>query len=358
MKHKIGIIGYGTMGSWHAENITKRIEGLDVAMVYDVNPEKLEKAKADGFEVCGDLNTFLAGDFDITLVATPNNFHKELSIKAMESGKNVVCEKPVCLNLSELEEIFESADKNGKLFTVHFNRRWDVDFDIVKNIVKDKMLGNLHQVYSRLFSNRNIPGDWRTRKLSGGGFLYDWGIHMIDQVLNLFGYDPVSVYADLKHIYQKDVDDSIRVNIKYPGNLSVHIVADSWTFVNESRWHISGDDGTAVIYDWFGTEGKVIKANVKRVDWTQGCVYTENGLSRTMWPRPEKEISEVPLPISKKLPNWEGYYQNVMKAIEGKEKPLVTREHIYKSLAVVMACFESAEQDKVVKMSKFRKENL
>ena len=352
MKHRIGIIGYGTMGSWHANSIRKRISDLEVACIYDINPEKLEKARADGFATVNSFDELISSDIDIVLVATPNNFHKEYCVGALDAGKNVVSEKPVCLDLDELEQILRAQERSGRLFTVHFNRRWDVDFDVVKNIIDKKLVGKPYQVYSRLFSNRNIPGDWRTRKLSGGGFLYDFGIHMVDQILCLFGM-PKYVHADLKHIYQQDVDDGFRLDLKYNDNLSVHIVGDSWTFVEENRWHISGDDGTAVIPNWQHTDGKIICANVKKVDWTQGCVYTENGLSRTMWPRPEKEISEMPLPISEKAPNWEDFYKNVMAAIEGVEEQLISRQDIINSLSVILAAFESASAHSVVPTEKY-----
>lgn len=353
MKHKIGIIGYGTMGSWHAASIRRRIDDLDVVAVYDINPEKLKKAEEDGFAICHSAAELLCRDVDIVLVATPNNFHKEYCIMALDSGKNVVCEKPVCLNMDELEEILAAAQRNQRVFTVHYNRRWDVDFDIVKNIVSRGLVGNVHQVYSRLFSSRNIPGDWRTRKLSGGGFLYDFGIHMIDQILCLFGM-PRAVFADLKHIYQKDVDDSFRLNLMYDDNLSVHIVADSWTFIEENRWHISGDDGTAVLPKWQHAEGSIICANVKSVDWTQGCVYTENGLSRTMWPRPQKEISAIELPVSDVLPRWEEFYENLMATIEGKAEQLITHRDIINSMLIIEASFESAERGEVVYMDKYK----
>lgn len=352
MKHKLGIIGYGTMGSWHAENVRDRIRDLDVALVYDINPEKRQKARDAGFAVCETAEELLQSDVDLVVIATPNNFHKEYCVRALDSGKNVVCEKPVCMNMQELDEIYAAVERSGKLFTVHFNRRWDVDYNIVKDVLSQNLVGKPYQVYSRLFSNRNIPGDWRTVKKSGGGFLYDWGIHMIDQVLQLFG-NPVSVYADLKKIYQPEVDDAIRLDLKYPGNLSVHIVADSWTFINEARWHISGDDGTAIVYDWFGREGKIIRANVKSVDWTQGCVYTENGLSRSMWPRPQHEVTEMELPVRKDLPWWEQFYENVIDCIEGKATQFVTLEQIRASLAVVMASFESAEKQCVVELKKY-----
>ena len=352
MTHKLGIIGYGTMGSWHAVNVRNRIRDLDIGLVYDINPEKRGKARAEGFATCETAEELLQSDVDVVLVATPNNFHKDYCVRALESGKNVVCEKPVCMNMQELDEIFAAAERSGKLFTVHFNRRWDVDYNIVKDVLAQNLVGKPYQVYSRLFSNRNIPGDWRTVKASGGGFLFDWGIHMIDQVLQLFG-NPVSVHADLKNIYQPEVDDAIRLDLKYPGNLSVHIIADSWTFINEARWHISGDDGTAIVYDWFGRTGKIVRANVKSVDWAQGCVYTENGLSRSMWPRPQSEVTEMELPVRKDLPWWEQFYENVIDSIEGKATQFVTHEDIRASLAVVMAAFESAEKQCVVALEKY-----
>ena len=352
MKHKLGIIGYGTMGSWHATNVRDRIRDLDIGLVYDINPEKREKARLEGFNTCETAEELLHSDVDIVLVATPNNFHKGYCVRALDSGKNVVCEKPVCMNMHELDEIFAAAERSGKLFTVHFNRRWDVDYNIVKDVLAQNLIGKPYQVYSRLFSNRNIPGDWRTVKASGGGFLFDWGIHMIDQVLQLFG-NPISVHADLKKIYQPEVDDAIRLDLKYPGNLSVHIIADSWTFINEARWHLSGDDGTAIVYDWFGRKGKIVRANVKTVDWTQGCVYTENGLSRSMWPRPQSEVTEMELPVRKDLPWWEQFYENVIDSIEGKTTQFVTHEQIRASLAVVMAAFESAENQCVVELNKY-----
>ena len=352
MTHKLGIIGYGTMGSWHAANVRDRIRDLDIGLVYDIHPGKREKARSEGFATCETAEELLQSDVDVVLVATPNNFHKDYCVRALESGKNVVCEKPVCMNMQELDEIFAAAERSGKLFTVHFNRRWDVDYNIVKDVLAQNLVGKPYQVYSRLFSNRNIPGDWRTVKASGGGFLFDWGIHMIDQVLQLFG-NPVSVHADLKKIYQPEVDDAIRLDLKYPGNLSVHIIADSWTFINEARWHISGDDGTAIVYDWFGRKGKIVRANVKSVDWAQGCVYTENGLSRSMWPRPQSEVTEMELPVRKDLPYWELFYENVIDSIEGKATQFVTHEDIRASLAVVMAAFESAEKQCVVELKKY-----
>ena len=348
MKHTAAVIGYGTMGSWHAENINSRIEGLEVIGIYDIDPEKCDKAREDGFKIFGSVEELLASDIDLVIIATPNNFHKYYSILAMESGKHVVCEKPACMNCEELEEVIAVSEKTGKLYTVHQNRRFDSDYAKMKEIIDRDMLGKLFFLDSRLYSNRGSSGGWRSTYEAGGGTLYDWGIHLIDQVLCLIDSEPKYVSAQLQSVRFPKVDDVCRVNITFENGVRAQIIADLWCYIDEPRWHLSGDDGTATIYKWFGKEGKVIKANIKEVDWEQGCVYTPNGLSRTMWPRPKQEITELPIPEPEKMPRWEDYYENVIAVMEGKAEPIVTHNEVRKSMRVMMAAFESARNNSTV----------
>ena len=348
MKHTAAVIGYGTMGSWHAENINSRIEGLEVIGIYDIDPKKCEKAKADGFKIFETVEELMTSDIDLVIIATPNNFHKYYSILAMESGKHVVCEKPACMDCEELEEIIAVSEKTGKLYTVHQNRRFDSDYAKMKEIIDRDMLGKLFFLDSRLYSNRGSSGGWRSTYEAGGGTLYDWGIHLIDQVLCLIDSEPKYVSAQLQSVRFPKVDDVCRVNITFENGVRAQIIADLWCYIDEPRWHLSGDDGTATIYKWFGKEGKVIKANIKEVDWEQGCVYTPNGLSRTMWPRPKQEITELPLPEPEKMPRWEDYYENVIAVMEGKAEPIVTHNQVRKSMKVMMAAFESARNNSTV----------
>ena len=342
MAYKAGIIGYGNMGSWHAENINKRIEDLDVVAIYDIEPERCELAKENGLKVYDSAEDLLNSDIDLVIVATPNNFHKQYCIQAMEMGKNVVCEKPACMNCEELEEVIAVSEKTGKLYTVHQNRRFDSDFAKMKEIIDRDMLGKLYFLDSRLYSNRGSSGKWRSTYEAGGGTLYDWGIHMIDQVLCLINSEPKYVFAQLQSVRFPKVDDVCRVNIGFENGVKAQIIADLWCYIDEPRWHLSGDDGTATIYKWFGKEGKVVKANIKEVDWEQGCVYTPNGLSKTMWPRPKQEITELDLPVPERMPRWEDFYENVIDVIEGKATQLVTHEQLRRSMKVMMAAFKSA----------------
>ena len=251
MKHKAGIIGYGNMGSWHVENVNSRIDGIDFVACYDIEPKRCELASKAGLRVCATPEELFKEDIDLVLIATPNNFHKPYAIMAMEAGKNVVCEKPACLNSEELEEIIKVSEETVKLFTVHQNRRFDLDYVIMKNIIDNDTLGKLYFLDSRLYSNRGSSGRWRSTYEAGGGTLYDWGIHMIDQVCCLAKSEPKSVYAQLQSVRFPKVDDVCRVNIEFEDGMRAQIIADLWCYINEPRWHLSGDDGTATIYEWF-----------------------------------------------------------------------------------------------------------
>ncbi len=351
---KLGIIGYGTMGAWHAENVRERIDGLDVAAVYDIDENRRKKAAKDGFAVCDSVEDFFKTDVELVLVATPNNFHKDYSIMAMKKGKHVVCEKPACMSVEELEEVLAVSRQTGKFYTVHQNRRFDVDYVIAKNIVSEGKLGKLFAIESRLYSNRGFAnGGWKAKYETGGGLLYDWGIHLLDQILYMIPEKPVSVFADLHNVHMQEVDDVCSVTITFESGLTARFLCDLWCHIKEARWHIQGEKGTAVIDDWFGQEGKIIQAKDVGVEESVRCVYTYNGLSTSMYSRPIQELNELPLPLPNPLPRWEEFYENVLDVIDGKATQIVTHEQILKDMRVLMAAFESAQKKCVVKLDKY-----
>lgn len=114
--YRIGLIGYGGMGSWHAEQI-QSMPDFQLAAVYDINPEKVKKARGIGFKGYDTLEEILNDQSIPTVIlAVPNNFHKELSITAMEAGKNVICEKPVMMNSADLKDVTEVSKKTADCF--------------------------------------------------------------------------------------------------------------------------------------------------------------------------------------------------------------------------------------------------
>ena len=107
-----------------------------------------------------------------------------------------------------------------------------------------------------------------------------------------------------------------------------------------------GDDGTAVIPTWGGVEGKVIKANIKEIGWEEGFVFTSNGRSSTMAPRPVEALQEFDAPVPE-LPEWEQFFNNFVEVIEGKAELIVTHEENRTVMKVLDACFRSVENGTV-----------
>lgn len=343
MKHGMVIIGYGNQGQWHHENIRDRIGNIRVVGAYDIRPERGEAAKAAGLKsFATPEEAFACAEADTALISTPNHVHKEYAIAAMRAGKHVVCEKPVAMNTAELREVLAVAEQTGRVFTVHQNRRWDADYCVVKNILRQELVGKPYFIDSRLFGCKGLPGDWRSAKKAGGGMLYDWSVHLIDQMVDLVRSTPESVYVDAVNVRFPEVDDCNRISVRFSNGVRYQIVVDSWCYIGEGRWHICGDDGTASVPVWGGTEGKVIKANIKEIGWEEGFVFTSNGRSSTMAPRPVENLREFAAPVPA-LPRWEEFYENFTAAVEGKAELLISHEDNLLVMRILDACFRSAQ---------------
>lgn len=341
----IGIIGYGGMGAYHHTSIPK-CDGIAFTAVYDINPEKVKKGEAAGLKPYYQLEDFLSdSSLDIVLIATPNNFHKDLTIKALKAGKNVICEKPVALNPAELLEMTAAARECRKMFTVHQNRRWDEDYLSVKKTLADGMIGKPFYIESRVQSANGIPGDWRCSPAAGGGMMYDWGVHLIDQMLQLVESPVVEIYCQLLKI-KYEVDDNFKLLMKFENGLSALVEVDTYCFKPLPRWHVSGDSGTLVLGGW-GERGRVTRAKTRRINFEPQIVYTAAGPTRTMAPRPVETTEELEAPQNNAPANV--YYRNIYNHLTNGEELLVKPESCLRVLKVIEAAFRSSEQGVCIK---------
>lgn len=347
MKHRLVIIGFGGMGTWHYENITKRIEEIEVVGCYDIRPEVEEAVLAARLRWYSSLEEVLNdGTIDLVTIATPNDVHKDIAIKCLRSGKNVICEKPVTMNAAELEELIAVRDETGKLFSVHQNRRWDKDYVIVRKIVEQNTIGKVCMIENRVQGSRQAMHGWRAFKRNGGGMLLDWGVHLIDQLLWMIDAPVVSVYADLQSIYSEEVDDNLKLMLKFENGVSAIVEVATNCFINQCRWHMIGEEGTAAIEDW-SCKGKIVKLNTEEaMEWADTIVYTEAGPTRTMAPRPSESTLTLPLPEVET--DWTDYYKNIVGVLEGSAALIVKPEECLRVMKVIDAIFESADKNESV----------
>lgn len=342
--YTIGIVGFGGMGSYHLE-LAKGIDEVKFVGSYDIKESRQQLAKEKGLRVYDSLEDILADDtIDIILIATPNDVHKDIAIKAMEAGKAVVCEKPVTMNSADLQEMMDVSEKTGKLLVVHQNRRWDEDFLTMKKIYEEKMLGEVFAIESRVHGSRGIPGDWRGEKEHGGGMVLDWGVHILDQALLMINEKVKKVYATLTYVTNQIVDDGFRAVLTFESGLTFLLEVGTSNFISLPRWYMLGNNGTAVIEDW-GMDAKVTLARGKSEEDIVP-IKTAAGLTKTMAPRREDTISNHLVPLVHG--DIKDFYRNVAANLSGKAEIIVKLPEVLRVMKLMEAIFESAEKQQIV----------
>lgn len=344
---KVGIIGFGYMGNFHLNHF-KEIEGVDVVSAYDIDSEKLLDAKDAGLITYATLEDFLAQTIDLVVVATPNDSHKDLVLACLNSGKHCLCEKPVAMNVEELEEMIACAKHNNLIFTVHQNRRWDKDYLVVKEAIASGKIGNVTTIISQTFGERGVCFGWRAIPENGGGMVYDWGIHLFDQLLMLFGSRKViSVYSRLRSILTPSVDDYFEVELEFEEDIVAHISVGTFALQKCPRWFVFGDKGTLKLDDFSGEKGGMtkIKDNIRK--FKRVNTSSVHGPSRTMAHLEREDIEEIELP---KVERDELYFhKNLIDSILGKATIEVKHEEMQRDMKLIQAVFESSKTGEKVR---------
>ncbi len=340
-----GLIGFGGMGKWHTE-ILENVPEIELAGIYDIKEEKRKLAEEAGFHTYETEEAMLADEsIDVILVATPNDTHRPIALRAMEAGKNVIVEKPATLSLKELTELEDMAGKTGRFLTVHQNRRWDEDLLTVREILKDQTMGEIFRIESRVHGSRGIPGDWRKEKAHGGGMVLDWGVHLFDQIFRLTGERRLkTVYATLTNVTNQEVDDGFTVVLRFEGGLEVLVEVGTNNFISLPRWYVLGENGSAVVEDW-DLSGKIVKA-FSEEEKEIVPVRTAAGLTKTMAPRREDTIRVEELP---RVPgDIADFHRNVAAVLLRGEEPAVKLPEVKRVMRLMETVFESAEKNHVM----------
>ena len=340
MKKNLVVVGYGGQGGWHADHALKS-DVVTLHGIYDIKQERIDLAKSKGINTYDSFEAVLADDqIDILVCATPNDVHKDIVIRALESGKNVVCEKPVALSVEDFDDMCAAAKKAGKLFTVHQNRRWDVDFLAIKSIIASGEIGDTINIESRVHGSRGIPSDWRAQKAYGGGMILDWGVHLIDQMLQLIPNEKiVRIYNENTNITTDEVDDGFHLMMTFESGKRATVEVGTYNFIYMPRFYMQCKNGSAFIEDW-QKNCKVAKLKA----WNEKevvPVQTAAGITKTMAPRDEITLDSYE--IDRPKSDVHDFYRNLVKAVDGIEPQLIKLEEVRRVLLVMEGCFKSAE---------------
>jgi predicted dehydrogenase len=255
MTLNLGILGFGRIGAEHAGWVSAS-DGIRVAKVADPTEARRTRARNAGFRTCSQLDELLEdASIDAVLIATPSAMHFEHAEKAIRAGKHVMVEKPMAMDLAQAQAMVETARAQKKILSVFHNRRWDIDYLTVKDAIASGRFGKIINIESRIHQWASCVGpaareyhpNWRNEAAFGGGGLYDWGSHLVDQIWQLMlPAAPVSVFAQLRgNVWSSDCDDFARVCINFDNGAVGMVEINTTTTRPLPRWQIDGALGSA-----------------------------------------------------------------------------------------------------------------
>lgn len=193
---KVGILGAGFMGSTHAKGYGK-LPDVEMAGIFSRSAERAAKVAQEVGAKKGvtDMDGLVQDpDIDVIDICIPTPWHKEYTIKALEAGKHVLCEKPMAMTATDCEAMIEAAEKSGKVLMVaHVLRFWP-EYVALKELVASGKLGKTIAATASRLSTRPTWGEWFSHADQTGGAVFDLQIHDLDTFNWLFGR-PRSVYA-------------------------------------------------------------------------------------------------------------------------------------------------------------------
>jgi UDP-N-acetyl-2-amino-2-deoxyglucuronate dehydrogenase len=256
-KLRFGILGCGVIGPHHAKAIAG-LQSAELVAVADVVPELAEElADVHGCSHYASLEEMLSGvDLDAVCVCTPSGMHAEGAITALESGKDVVIEKPVDVTLKAADRLIEVQRATGRRVAVVSQHRFDAGTQAVREALVRGEFGRLTSGSAdvRWWRSQSYydSGGWRgTWELDGGGVLINQAMHSIDLLQWLMGeVVEVTAHTGLLAHERIEVEDTAVAILKFEGDALGTILATTAAFPGlTTRIAVHGDKGSAIIDD-------------------------------------------------------------------------------------------------------------
>ena len=281
--YRVAVIGAGSIAKYSHVPGFKRLSNCEVVALCDVNETRARELAAETgvLGVYSDAERMLAEQQpEIVVVATPNAFHKPMSMAALRAGAHVLCEKPLALTYADALEMFDLAAQQQRILTVGTHLRFSAPMQAAKAHVDAGFFGKIYAARTVWQRRNGIPGfgSWFTNHdLAGGGSLLDIGIHALDRALYLMGYpEPVTVSgasfaefgpramglggwgSDIQKLApdaRYDVDDFSWAMVRFANGAVLSLqVAWASNFPEVLTTELYGADGGAQISGWEGME--------------------------------------------------------------------------------------------------------
>ncbi len=338
----VGVVGYGYAGRSFHTYLVPLVQGLELRAIATRDPERRQRAYDERGVVTNASLAEMLDDASIQLVvlATPHDTHAELAIAAMNAGRHVVTDKVMCLNAREADTMIAAAHRNNVMLSVFQNRRWDWDYLTVRHILEQDLIGTPY-VFETAVLGYRPPRSWRGERLRGGGILFDWGAHLLDQALQLVPGPVLDVRCHVDYRgWGASAGSYGRLLLRFGNGVLYQVECGNLARASKPRWFILGDKGAFVRYALDQQERALLLGNIDGASESPelfGKLYVDEG------------GQTVERPIESVRGSWKSYYQNVADHLLSGAPLIVLPEQVRRQMAIFDAAMESASTGQAIR---------
>jgi predicted dehydrogenase len=338
---RIGLVGYGFGGRYfHAPLLASAAECELLGVVTNSDERRRAfTAEFPGRATFDSLEQLVAAGAEAVTICTPASTHIELTQQALRLGLAVVCDKPFALDAASARETVRLSEQLELALTVYQNRRWDSDFLTVRKALADGRLGEPVRFESRFERFAPDPGP----SASGGGTLRDFGSHLVDQALVLFG-PARSVYAEMRTPEgPAAVDDDVFVAITHAGGVHSQLWGSWRQNAPGPRYRVTGTVASYIVVPDLESQEHLLVAGqspATHADW--------GAEPEDRWGRVFRDGTSELLPSERGA--WDTFYPAFAAAVRGAGSVPVDPWDAVATARVLDAARESATTGQVISL--------
>ncbi|MGQ9616885.1 MAG: Gfo/Idh/MocA family protein [Spirochaetota bacterium] len=349
MNYGIGVIGTGLVAEIHARAI-KSVKDAKLVSVLSRSEERAKefsrKYACKGYS--SEKDFFNDPEIQIVSICTPSGFHMEPALKAIESGRHVVIEKPLEITLKRCDVIIDMAEKKGVRVTGIFQSRFYESSQILKKAIDSGRFGRLvlGDAYVKWYRTQEYydKGGWKgTKKFDGGGALMNQSIHAIDLLQWFMGHvKSVQAFKGILGHERIEVEDTAVAAVEFSNGSYGVIEGSTAVFPGFfKRIEISGTQGTAIL------EEEDLRF------WKFSKQSDEDEEIRRKYGRRTKSGGGAADPGAIGIEGHQKQFQQFIDALKENKPPSIDAYEAKKAVAIVLAIYKSAEEGKKVSLSDF-----
>lgn len=221
---------------------------------------------------------------------------------------------------------------------------------MIKEVVDSHTLGDIFTIKNSLYGFNGNMHDWHVYPEFGGGMLYDWGVHLLDQMLWMIPGKLKTVYADVRNVINENVDDYFNIQMYFDSGITGQVELGTYFLKDEAswferHWFVGGNKGSAYV-DGFNPLGKIVRTSELLTNVPGKITMTAAGPTRSFGPPPEGRL------VTEELPevhvNHQMFFDHYHEYVAGKEELTVKPEEILRLMKLVDAIRVSAREHRSV----------